>query len=119
MRAAGKHSGVLYPDRRRHLRVAEGKETPYRRPRLHPGTCAARRRGADPSTWQADRWGNLTFRDSARNFNPVMAMAGVDMVQSQHVMPLGEIEPMQVMTRGCYRRRVLHVPYNDLPGSVL
>src|SRR6201747_1645266 len=40
--------------------------------------------------WQADRWGNLTFRSSGRNFNPVMATAGrLTVVQTQHVVELG------------------------------
>ena len=43
--------------------------------------------------WEADRWGNLTFRESGRNFNPVIAMAAkLTIVQTQHVRELGEIE---------------------------
>ena len=44
--------------------------------------------------WEADRWGNLTFKESGRNFNPVIAMAAkLTIVQTQHIRELGEIEP--------------------------
>jgi 3-oxoadipate CoA-transferase alpha subunit len=61
--------------------------------------------------WQADRFGNLTHRDSARNFNPIMAMAGkTTIVQTAHVVPLGAIPPENVHTAGVFVQRVLHVP---------
>ena len=44
--------------------------------------------------WEADRWGNLTYRHAGRNFNPVCAMAAkTTIVQTQHVRELGEIDP--------------------------
>ncbi len=64
--------------------------------------------------WQADRWGNLTFRSSGRNFNPVMAMAGrMTVVQAQHMVELGDLDPEAVVTPGMFVDRVLHVPYGD------
>jgi len=61
--------------------------------------------------WEADRWGNLTHRESARNFNPVMAMAAkLTIVQTRHVVPLGDIPPAHVHTPGVFVQRVLHVP---------
>jgi 3-oxoadipate CoA-transferase, alpha subunit len=67
--------------------------------------------------WEADRWGNLTFRKSGRNFNPVMAMAArLTIVQSQHIRALGEIDPDHVHTPGIFVNRVLHVPYGDPSG---
>jgi 3-oxoadipate CoA-transferase alpha subunit len=67
--------------------------------------------------WEADRWGNLTFRESGRNFNPVMAMAAkLTIVQTQHVSELGEINPDHVVTPGIFVDRVLHVPYGDPTG---
>ncbi len=66
--------------------------------------------------WQADRWGNLTFRESGRNFNPVMAMAArLTIVQSQHIVELGALEPEHVVTPGIFVDRVVHVPYGDPP----
>ena len=67
--------------------------------------------------WEADRWGNLTYRESGRNFNPVMAMAAkLTIVQSQHLRDLGAIDPDHVHTPGIFVNRVLHVPYGDPTG---
>ncbi len=64
--------------------------------------------------WQADRWGNLTYRHSGRNFNAVMATAGrTTIVQTQHVVELGALDPEAVVTPGIFVDRVLHVPYGD------
>src|SRR6202453_1658115 len=67
--------------------------------------------------WEADRWGNLTFRESGRNFNPVIAMAAkLTIVQTQHLRELGEIDPDHVVTPGIFVDRVLHIPYGDPSG---
>ena len=67
--------------------------------------------------WEADRWGNLTYKQSGRNFNPIMAMAGkLTIVQSQHIVELGDIEPENVHTPGIFVDRVVHVPYGDPSG---
>ena len=67
--------------------------------------------------WEADRWGNLTFNESGRNFNPVIAMASkLTIVQTQHIRDLGQINPDHVVTPGIFVDRVLHVPYGDPTG---
>jgi len=64
--------------------------------------------------WEADRWGNLTYRSSARNFNPVMAMAAtLTIAQSQHIVDLGALDPEKIATPGIHVDRVLHVPYGE------
>ena len=64
--------------------------------------------------WEADRWGNLTYRSSARNFNPVIAMAAtLTIAQAQHIVDLGALDPEKVATPGIYVNRVLHVPYGE------
>ena len=61
--------------------------------------------------WQSDRFGNLTHRDSARNFNPIMAMAAKQTIaQTAHVVDLGTIPPENVHTAGVFVHRVVHVP---------
>lgn len=61
--------------------------------------------------WQADRWGNLTYRSSARNFNPVMASAAtLTIVEARHIVELGALDPEAVVTPGVFVNRVLHVP---------
>jgi 3-oxoadipate CoA-transferase alpha subunit len=60
--------------------------------------------------WEADRWGNLTHRRSARNYNPIMAMAAkLTIVQTRHVRALGDIHPETVHTPGVFVHRVVHV----------
>jgi 3-oxoadipate CoA-transferase alpha subunit len=64
--------------------------------------------------WEADRWGNLTYKSSAQNFNPVMATAAkLTIVQTQHVVELGALDPEKIMTPGIYVNRVVHVPYGE------
>jgi len=64
--------------------------------------------------WEADRWGNLTYRSSARNFNPVMAMAAkLTIAQAQHIVDLGTLDPEKVATPGIFVQRVVHVPYGE------
>ncbi|MBT6136721.1 MAG: 3-oxoacid CoA-transferase subunit A [Rhodospirillaceae bacterium] len=61
----------------------------------------------------ADRWGNLTYAKSARNFGPVMAMAAdVTVAQARTIVGLGEIDPEIVVTPGIFVDRVVHVPTN-------
>ena len=64
--------------------------------------------------WEADRWGNLTYRSSGQHFNPIMASAAqLTIVQTQHVVDLGALDPEKIMTPGIYVNRVVHVPYGD------
>jgi 3-oxoadipate CoA-transferase alpha subunit len=64
--------------------------------------------------WEADRWGNLTYRSSARNFNPIMATAAkLTIAQAQHAVDLGALDPEKIVTPGVYVTRVLHVPYGE------
>jgi len=57
---------------------------------------------------RADRWGNLAYRKSARNFNPVMAMAAeLTVVQTKQMVELGAIDPENVHTPGIFVDRVV------------
>ncbi len=70
--------------------------------------------------WQADRWGNLNYRMSGRNFNPVMAMnAVVTIAQTQHIVDLGTLPPESVATPGIFVSRVVCVPYGDPPSTIM
>ena len=58
----------------------------------------------------ADRWGNLTYRKTARNFGPIMAMAAkCPIVQVNHVVELGELDPEHIVTPGLFVKRVVKV----------
>ena len=58
----------------------------------------------------ADRWGNLVYRKTARNFGPIMASAAkTTIVQVDEVVPLGELDPETVVTPGIFVQRVVRV----------
>jgi 3-oxoacid CoA-transferase subunit A len=91
--------------------VAEGKET-----REFDGQTYVMERGlvADLAiihAWKADTEGNLVFRKTARNFNPVMATAGkVTVVEVEHLVEAGQIEPDQIHTPGIFVQRIVRYP---------
>jgi 3-oxoadipate CoA-transferase, alpha subunit len=59
---------------------------------------------------RADRWGNLVYRKTARNFGPVMAMAAKTTVATVHeVVALGELDPEAVVTPGLFVQRVVRI----------
>ncbi|GGF30487.1 succinyl-CoA--3-ketoacid-CoA transferase [Aliidongia dinghuensis] len=88
--------------------VAEGKEE-----RVFNGQRYIMETGlvADLSiihAWKADTEGNLVFRKTARNFNPMMATAGrVTIVQVEHLVEVGEIDPDHIHTPGIYVQRIV------------
>jgi 3-oxoacid CoA-transferase subunit A len=58
--------------------------------------------------WKVDRHGNLVYRDSARNFNPLAAMCGrVTLAEVQHLVEPGELDPHQVRTPGVFVQPVV------------
>lgn len=58
--------------------------------------------------WKADRLGNLVYRKTARNFNPIMATAArVTIAEVEHLVEPGEIDPDMVMTPGIYVQRLV------------
>jgi 3-oxoacid CoA-transferase subunit A len=57
--------------------------------------------------WKGDTAGNLIYRSTARNFNPMMAMAGkITVAEVEELVPAGELDPNQVHTPGIYVHRV-------------
>jgi 3-oxoacid CoA-transferase subunit A len=91
--------------------IAEGKET-----RSFNGENYVMETGlvADISlvhAWKADTEGNLVYRKTARNFNPMMATAGkTTIVQVEHLVEPGTIDPDHIITPGIYVQRIVHVP---------
>jgi 3-oxoadipate CoA-transferase alpha subunit len=60
---------------------------------------------------RGDRWGNLTYRMTARSFGPIMAMAAKVTVASVHeVVELGGLDPETIVTPGGFVQRVVPVP---------
>jgi 3-oxoadipate CoA-transferase alpha subunit len=114
MRAAGAGIPAFFTATAVGTKLAEGKEQreiggrKYVLEQALPGDVAL------VEAWEADRWGNLTYRSSARNFNPVMAAAAaLTIVQAQHIVELGTLDPEKIATPGIYVKRVLHVPYGE------
>ena len=67
---------------------------------------------------RADRWGNLIFHSTARNFSPVMATAAkCTIAQVREVVPLGTLDPEAVVTPGIFVHRVAVVPRPAEPWS--
>jgi 3-oxoacid CoA-transferase subunit A len=57
--------------------------------------------------WKGDTHGNLIFRETARNFNPLMAMAGrITIAEVEELVPAGELDPDQIHTPGIYINRI-------------
>jgi 3-oxoacid CoA-transferase subunit A len=60
--------------------------------------------------WKGDSEGNLVYRKTARNFNPMMATAGkVTIAQVEHLVEPGQIDPDHIITPGIYVQRIVHV----------
>ncbi len=57
--------------------------------------------------WKGDAWGNLVYRKTARNFNPMIATAGkITIAEVEEIVPVGSIPPDEVHTPGIYVRRI-------------
>jgi 3-oxoacid CoA-transferase subunit A len=57
--------------------------------------------------WKGDTMGNLVYRSTARNFNPVMAMAGkITIAEVEHLVEPGELDPDHIHTPGIYVHRI-------------
>ena len=57
--------------------------------------------------WKGDKWGNLIYRKTARNFNPMMATAAtVTIAEVEELVEVGELDPDKVMTPSIYVKRI-------------
>ena len=83
--------------------VAEGKETREFDGRPCVMERALRADFAFIKAWKGDRWGNLVYRKTARNFNPVMATAAQYVIaEVEHLVDIGQLPPDQVHTPGIF-----------------
>ncbi|MBW8270990.1 3-oxoacid CoA-transferase subunit A [Caldovatus aquaticus] len=110
MRAAGAGIPAFYTPTGVGTLLAQGKEVREIDGRLYVLERALKGDVALIEAWEGDRWGNLTYRESGRNFNPVMAMAAeLTIAQVMHLRELGEINPDHVVTPGIFVDRVIRV----------
>lgn len=87
--------------------VAEGKEVRYFNGKPHILEQALTADFAIVKAWKGDRFGNLVFKGTARNFNPVMAMAGkITIAEVEHLVEPGELDPNFVHTPGVFIQRI-------------
>jgi 3-oxoadipate CoA-transferase alpha subunit len=108
IRAAGAGIGAFFTPTAYGTKLAEGKETRRIGERdyvlEHPIHADYALIKAD----RADRWGNLTYRKTARNFGPIMAMAAkCTVVQVRETVELGELDPEAVVTPGIFVQRIV------------
>jgi 3-oxoacid CoA-transferase subunit A len=88
-------------------KVAEGKEVREFEGRHYVMERALRGDYALVKAWQGDRLGNLVYRKTARNFNPMMAMAGrITIAEVEHLVEPGQIEPDLVHTPAIFVQRI-------------
>jgi 3-oxoadipate CoA-transferase alpha subunit len=65
-----------------------------------------------------DRWGNLVYRKTARNFGPIMASAAkCSIVQVNRLVELGELDPENIITPGIFVQRIVHVPQSKVQAA--
>jgi 3-oxoacid CoA-transferase subunit A len=108
MRAAGAGIGGFFTPTGYGTLIAEGKETRLIDGRNYVFESPLRADFAFVRAWKGDRLGNLVYRKTARNFNPVMATAGrVTIAEVEQLVQPGEIDPDQVITPGIFVRHVV------------
>ncbi len=110
MRAAGVGLGGFFSPVGAGTKLGEGKETRTIDGKLYVFEKPLRGDVALIKAHKADRWGNLTYRKSARNFNPIAAMAAdLTIVQAEEYVELGTLDPETVVTPGIFVDRVVIV----------
>jgi 3-oxoacid CoA-transferase A subunit len=87
--------------------VAEGKEIREFDGKLYLMERWLRADFSLVKAWKGDTAGNLIFRGTARNFNPIMATAGkITIAEVEELVPAGELDPNQIHTPGIYVQRI-------------
>lgn len=110
IRAAGAGVGAFYTPTAFGTRLAEGKETRRIDGRDYVLEYPIHGDYALIKADRADRWGNLAYRKTARNFGPIMAAAAkCTVAQVRETVPLGAIDPEHVVTPGIFVQRVVQV----------
>ena len=111
MRCAAAGLGGFYSPVSVGTRLAEGKEHREIDGRMYVLEKPLKGDVALIAAERGDRWGNLVYRKSARNFNPTMAMAAdLSIAQVRRVVELGELDPEVIVTPGIFIDRLVEVP---------
>lgn len=108
IRAAGAGIGAFFTPTAVGTELAEGKEQRVINGVAHVLEYPIHADYALIKADTADRWGNLLYRRSGRNFGPLMATAAkCPIVQVRRIVPLGEMDPEAIITPGIYVKRVV------------
>ncbi|MEH6437749.1 3-oxoacid CoA-transferase subunit A [Massilia sp. DD77] len=108
IRAAGAGIGGFFTPTGYGTLLAEGKETREIAGRNYVLESPIHADFALIKALRGDRWGNLVYRKTARNFGPIMAMAAkVTIAQVQDIVALGELDPEVIVTPGIFVQRVV------------
>ena len=111
IRAAGAGIGGFFTPTGYGTDLAKGKETRRIDGRMYVFETPIHADVALIKAERGDRWGNLVYRKTARNFGPIMATAAKLTVASVHeIVALGELDPEHVVTPGIFVQRVVKVP---------
>jgi len=117
IRAASAGTGAFYTPTGYATDLAKGKETRLIDGRGYVLEYPIHADFALIKAERADRWGNLVYRKTARNFGPIMAAAAkCAVVQVREVVALGALDPEAIVTPGIFVKRVVHVPNPALVG---
>lgn len=110
IQAAGMGLGAVYTPTGYGTLLAEGKETRHIDGKDYVLEYPIKADVALIKAHKADRWGNLIYNKSARNFGPIMAMAAdITIVQVSQIVPLGELDPECIVTPGIFVQHVIEV----------
>jgi 3-oxoadipate CoA-transferase alpha subunit len=111
MRAAGAGIGAFFTPTGAGTPLADGKETREINGRTYVLEYPIKGDIALIKAHRADRLGNLVYRKTARNFNPMMATAGkVTVAEVEHLFEPGQLNPDHIITPGVFVQRIVHVP---------
>ena len=114
IRAAGAGIGAFFTPTAYGTPLAEGKETRIINGRGYVLEYPISADFALIKAEKGDRWGNLVYRKTARNFGPIMASAAkCAIVQVRQVVALGELDPEAIITPGIFVQRVVQVDVPD------
>jgi len=111
IRAAGAGIGAFYTPTGHGTDLARGKEARSIDGKAYVLEYPIHADYAFVKAERGDRWGNLTYRMTARNFGPVMAMAARVTIATVHeIVELGALDPEAIVTPGIFVQRLVHIP---------
>ena len=114
MRAGGAGIAAFFTPTGYGTVVADGKETREFNGRMYVLERGLTADFAFVKAWKGDKWGNLIYRKTSRNFNPVMATAArVTVAEVEHLVEVGGLEPDMVHTPAIYVQRIFQGPHYE------